>query len=194
MRRLHLEKKGLRGLAIAESFRQNSERSILAGVVMRRDFTIDGFVFGKATLGGDDATDAILQMYNELERPDISYLIISGLIISMYNIIDIKKLSEQLQIPIIGVTYNESEGIKDAIKHHFPNNYDSKIINYKKLGGRLKMKLFNSHVIYVRLEGCKFDEAKFLLNDITLQGSVPEPLRVAQLLANVLLEKLKMDF
>jgi len=46
MRHLHLEKKGLRGLAIAESFAQNSEKSILAGIVMRRDFVIDGFVFG----------------------------------------------------------------------------------------------------------------------------------------------------
>jgi endonuclease V-like protein UPF0215 family len=52
MRSLHLEKKGLRGLAIAESFRQNSTKSVLAGVVMRRDFIIDGFVFGSATLEG----------------------------------------------------------------------------------------------------------------------------------------------
>ena len=47
MRSLHLEKKGLRGLAIAESFRQNSEKSILSGLIMRRDFIIVGFVFGK---------------------------------------------------------------------------------------------------------------------------------------------------
>ena len=30
MRPLHLEKKGLRGLAIAESFHQNSKKSILS--------------------------------------------------------------------------------------------------------------------------------------------------------------------
>ena len=66
MRPLHLEKKGLRGLAIAESFRQNSEKSILSGIVMRRDFLIDGFVFGTTTINGDDATDAILKMYDEI--------------------------------------------------------------------------------------------------------------------------------
>ena len=74
MRSLHLEKKGLRGLAIAESFRQNSSKSVFAGIVMRRDFVIDGFVFGSATLEGDDATDTILEMYNKLQRPDISYV------------------------------------------------------------------------------------------------------------------------
>ena len=35
MRKLHLEKKGLRGLVIAESFTLHSKKSILAGVVMR---------------------------------------------------------------------------------------------------------------------------------------------------------------
>ncbi len=83
MRKLHLEKKGLRGLVIAESFTKNSEKSILAGVVMRRDFVIDGFVFGKTTLEGDDATETILSMYKKLNRPDISYLLISGIIISI---------------------------------------------------------------------------------------------------------------
>ena len=85
------------------------------------DLFLDG-----ATLDGDDATDVILQMYEDLKRPDISYLLISGLIISLYNIIDIKKIHESLQIPIIGVTYNDSPGIEDSIKHHFPDSYKDK--------------------------------------------------------------------
>ena len=87
MRSLHLEKKGIRGLAIAESFRQDSEKSILSGVIMSNDFVIDGFVFGNSTLKGDDATEAIIDMYNKVERTDISYVLISGLVISLYNII-----------------------------------------------------------------------------------------------------------
>ena len=45
MKTLHLEKHGLRGLAIAESFLQNSKKSILAGLVTTSDFIIDGFIF-----------------------------------------------------------------------------------------------------------------------------------------------------
>lgn len=189
MRSLHLEKKGLRGLAIAESFRQNSTRSILSGLVMRRDFVIDGFVFGSATLEGNDATDQILHMYEELSRFDISYLIISGVIISMYNIVDVKKLHDSLQIPIIGITYNESDGIESAIKHHFSKSFESKINEYKKLGKREKITLHTSYDLFVRYEGCTIYEVKQLLNKLTLQGSIPEPLRVSQLLANSLLQK-----
>ena len=189
MRSLHLEKSGLRGIAITESFRQNSERSILSGLIMRRDFVIDGFVFGSTAIEGNDATDQILHMYEELGRTDISYMIISGLIISMYNIIDIKKLHASLQIPVIGITYNESSGIENAIKHHFPKSFESKINEYKKLGPREKITLHTSSDLFVRYEGCEIYEVKKLLNELTLQGSIPEPLRVSQLLANALLQK-----
>ena len=189
MRSLHLEKKGLRGLAIAESFKPNSIKSIFSGIVMRRDFVIDDFVFGSATLEGDDATDTILNMYDELQRPDISYVLISGLIVSMYNIIDIKKLFDVIKIPIIGVSYNDSKGIENSLKHHFPNSSESKIQAYQQLGVRQKITLGTSHDIFVRTEGCIISDVKHLLDDLTLHGSIPEPIRVSQLLAKKLLEK-----
>jgi len=188
MRHLHLEKKGIRGLAIAESFSQNSKKSVLSGIVMSTDLVIDGFVFGYSTVGGDDATDAILEMYEKLDRQDISFLLISGIVISLYNIIDMKRISEKIGLPVIGVTYEESSGIEDAIKHHFPESYKSKLTEYSKLEPRKKITLHTSYNLYVRNEGCTVLEAKQLLDKITLQGSIPEPLKITQLLANTLLK------
>ena len=188
MRHLHLEKKGIRGLAIAESFSQDSKKSILSGIVMSTDLIIDGFVMGHSTVGGDDATDAILDMCKRLDRPDVSFLLISGVVISLYNIVDLKRISEEAGLPVIGVTYEESEGIEDAIKHHFPDSYKSKLAEYSKLGSREKITLHTSHNLYIRKEGCTILEVKQLLDKITLQGSVPEPLRIGQLLANTLLK------
>jgi len=189
MRLLRLEKKGLRGLAIAESFMQNSEKSILTGVVMRRDFVIDGFVFGSATVNGDDATENIIKMYDDLKRPDISYVLISGLILSLYNVVDIKKIYKELKIPVIGLTYNDSDGIEFSIKQHFPDSYKSKIKNYKKLDIRKQITLHTSSEIFVRKEGCTLNDVRHLLDGLTLQGSFPEPIRVAQLLAKSILQK-----
>ncbi len=187
MTRLHLEKPGLRCLAISESFKKDHEKSILCGIVMRKDLVVDGFVLGNATIGGDDVTEKIIEMYENLGRRDINYILISGLILSMYNIVNVKKLFDYLDMPIIGVTYNESEGIEDSIKKHFPNSYDEKLMNYRHLGNREKIKLNTNYDVYVRKEGCSMADVKTLLNSITLQGNVPEPLRVAQLLANTLL-------
>ena len=188
MRHLHLEKKGIRGLAIAESFSQNSKKSILSGIVMSTDLVIDGFVFGHSTVGGDDATDAILEMYEKLDRQDISFLLISGIVISLYNIIDMKRISEKIGLPVIGVTYEESSGIEDAIKHHFPESYKSKLTEYSKLEPRKKITLHTSYNLYVQNVGCTVLETKQLLDKITLQGSIPEPLKITQLLANTLLK------
>lgn len=183
MNHLHLEKKGLRGLAIAESFKQGDKESRLAGVVIRRDFIIDGFIFGQCTIGGDDSSDAIIQMYSRLDRDDISFIMISGLIISMYNMVNIKMIHEVTKLPVIGVTYADSEGIEDAIKHHFPNASQSKIEQYLKIGNRTRVTLHTGHGLYIRTEGCSSLEAKKLLDMFTLQGSIPEPIRIAQLLA-----------
>ena len=188
MRHLHLEKSGIRGLAIAESFSQNSKKSVLSGIVMSTDLVIDGFVMGHSTVGGDDATDVILSMYEELGRSDVSFLLISGIIISSYNMIDVKRISEKIGLPVIAITHDESDGIEDAIKHHFPDSYKSKIAEYSKLGSREKITLHTSHNLYIRNEGCTILEVKQLLDKITTQGSIPEPLRIAQLLANTLLK------
>ena len=188
MNHLHIEKKGLRGLAIAESFREDDKISALAGVVMRRDFIIDGFVFGQTTIEGNDATDSILLMCQKLNRDDISFVMISGLIISMYNIVDIKKIWCKLKIPIIGVTYDDSNGIEAAIKYHFPESYQTKIEQYHKLGQRTKIKLHTGHDLYIRIEGCTIEETKSLLDAFTLQGAVPEPLRIAHMLARTRLQ------
>ena len=187
MKHLHLEKNGIRGLSIAESFSQTSKKSVLSGIVMSTDLVIDGFVLGNSSVGGDDATDAILTMHEKLDRQDVSFLLISGIIISLYNIVDVKRISEKVGLPVIGVTYEESPGIEEAIKHHFPESYDLKLAEYSKLGSREKITLHTSHNLYIRNEGCTILEAKQLLDKITLQGSIPEPLRIAHLLANTLL-------
>ena len=187
MRHLHLEKQGLRGLAIAESFSQTSKKSVLSGIVMSTDLIIDGFAMGYSTVGGDDATETILSVYEKLDRPDVSFLLISGIVISLYNIVDVKKISEKIGLPVIGVTYEDSKGIEDAIKRHFPKSYDSKLAKYSKLGTREKITLRTSYDLYIRNEGCTVSEATHLLDKLTLQGSVPEPLRISQLLANTLL-------
>ena len=43
-------KKAIRALGIAESFRKEDRYSTLAGVVMRSDLIIDGFVFGRSPI------------------------------------------------------------------------------------------------------------------------------------------------
>ncbi len=182
--RIHVEKKGVRALGIAESFRKSqSKRSVLAGVVMRSDLIVDGFVFGSAEIGGDDATDEIVGMFRRLNRNDINVIMLGGSVISMYNIIDIDSLGDRTNMPVISITFEESEGLEPHIKHHFPNSWEKKLSAYNRLGTREAIRLHTNHVVYIRPYGISLDVSKRILDKFTIQGAIPEPIRLARLLA-----------
>ena len=189
--RLHVHKKGFRALGISESFIKGiSEESILAGVVMRADMTIDGFIFSKATVGGMDATEKILEMYRNLRRDDISVLLLNGCVISWYNVIDLHQVAEKTGLPLICVTYNESTGLEKYFKELFPEDWEIRVETYRKNKSRTAIKLSTGYMVYIRFIGMKMEEAKGVLNKFTSHGSIPEPLRVARLLARSIVKNL----
>ncbi|MEW5839477.1 DUF99 family protein [Nitrososphaera sp.] len=188
-RRVHAEKKGVRVFAVAESFGRGiggGKKSVLAGVVMRRDLVIDGMAFGHATIGGDDATGAITSMYRSLGRDDVSCIMLDGLVISMYNIIDGEKISTDAGLPVVAITFEDSpKGLEDAIRHHFPDKktQELKLTQYARLGRRERVVLKTGKPLYIRQWGLTARRALAVLNAFTLQGALPEPVKVAKIAA-----------
>lgn len=181
--RIHLNKKGIRVLGVAESFRQPARRSLLAGVVMRGDFVVDGVGFGRTSVGGDDATRTVASLYRKLRRNDVNLVMVSGAILSLYNIIDVDALARKTRLPVVCLTYKETAGIEESIKRHFPDRNEQKLEAYRRLGKRQKLKLSSGFTVYARTSGVAEKEALGLVDMFTLQGSMPEPVRVAKLLA-----------
>ena len=186
--RVRLEKRGIRVLGVAESFRKDlDERAVLAGVVMRMDLIVDGIVIGFCTVGGMDSTDSILKMYHRLERGDISAIMLNGCIISWFNVIDLKRLHEETGLPIISVSYRPSMGIRRYFIEYFPSDWKRRIEVYENNGPRLEITNRNGFKLYLRAVGLDEDDAIKLVNKFTLFGRVPEPLRVARLMAHSIL-------
>ncbi len=182
--RLHINKKGIRVLGIAESFRREYEKSVLAGVVMRSDFIIDGVAFDRITVGGMDATEGVLRVFDSLQRADINIMMLNGCVISWFNVVDINEVYERLGIPLICVTYEESEGLEEHIARHFEAvERDSRIEAYKRLGDRVLVRLHNDFNVLIRFLGMEKSEATAVLKKFTSHGRVPEPLRVAKIAA-----------
>ncbi|MDO9326187.1 MAG: DUF99 family protein [Methanoregula sp.] len=176
---MHIPKKGLRALGIAESF-SGRTCSTLSGVVMRKDLRIDGFAFGTVTVGGMDATDSILGMVRGLDRHDINVIMLSGCVIAWFNVVDPAWIFEETGIPVIGVSYEDSDGLDADIRHHFPGN-ELRIAAYRKLGTRFAATLHTHQTVFLRAWGLDPSDAARLCNDFTLEGKIPEPLRVARL-------------
>ncbi len=178
---MHPGKKGIRILGIAESF-SSRERSLIAGVVMRKDLRIDGCAFGTVTVGGLDAGDCIVKTFLSLDRRDIQCIMVSGCVISWYNIIDLKYISEKTGLPVIAVTYEESEGLEEHIRHHFPGD-EERLRMYRNLGERMPVSLSTGYTAYIRPSGIDECIARALVEQFTYDGKIPEPLRVARIVA-----------
>jgi uncharacterized protein len=181
-RRVHSEKKGIRVFGIAESFKKSGKKSTLAGVVMRRDLIIDGMAYGSATIEGDDATDSIISMHRSLARNDINCILLDGLVISMYNIIDGERVAGETGLPVVAITFEDSKGLEDSIRHHF-DDWRGKLVQYQKLGRREQVTLKTGKNLFIRYWGLNQRRAVAILDSFTLQGSMPEPIRVAKLAA-----------
>jgi endonuclease V-like protein UPF0215 family len=187
---LNINKKGIRVLAIAESFKKEKSNSILTGVVMRKDFVIDGVIFGKTTIRGSDATQNIIAMFKNLHRNDIGFLLLDGMIISMFNIVDGEIIYSTLGIPVIVITFKNSQGIDDIIKTHFPDTYKIRLSIIKKLGKREPILLKTNKVLLIRTWGISLEDAVKLLNSFLIQGSVPEPIKLAKIISRAYLKSL----
>ncbi len=178
---MHIPKKGLRVLGIAESY-SGRQYSTLAGVVMRKDLLIDGFGFATVKVGGMDATDAILQIVRGLDRRDINVMMLSGCVIAWFNVIDPAVIFKETQIPVICVTYEQSEGLEPEIRTHFPGD-DNRLAAYRNLGDRERIQLPDGLEQYIRGWGIPLPDAARITRDFTRGGKIPEPLRVARLCA-----------
>jgi hypothetical protein len=181
---MHIPKKGLRALGIAESY-AGREYSTLAGIVMRKDLIIDGCAVSRVTVGGMDATDGILAIVHALDRRDINIILLSGCVIAFFNIIDPGRVHDRTGLPVICVTYEESAGLEGDICHHFPGD-TTRLDAYRHLGERIPHTLPDGQTMYLRSWGLDPANAGRLCTAFTCEGKIPEPLRVARLTARAI--------
>lgn len=186
-------KTGFRVLGIAESFKKGLEYSVLVGVVMRRDFIIDGIVIDRTRVGGMDSTDTVIEMYKKLSRDDIGLILLNGCIISWFNIVDLNRVYNAIHRPVACITYEESPGIIKYLQEYFPSDFKKRLDIYNKNGERRKFLLKTGFEIYYQEIGIYEKKLKYLLNKMTLNGATPEPLRVAKLIANAVLKAKNED-
>lgn len=174
-------KPGRRALGVAESYRGSDEgaaTSTLAGVVVRADRTVEDFVFGSCTVGGTDATDAVGECWERLDRPDVRYLLVAGVAPAWYNVLDLEALHRAVDRPVVAVTFEGSEGLTDAIAGAFDGRErERRLEAYRALPERRRLEVGDAE-LFVRSVGIDDAEADEVVAAYTHERR-PEPLRVA---------------
>lgn len=174
-------KAGVRALGVAESYR--GERSTLAGAVVRASRVVDGFAFSSCTVGGTDATAAVGDLYETVDREDVRYLLVGGVALAWYNVLDLHALADRVGRPVVAVTFEESAGLEASLRESFDGDaLDERLSAYRALPPRERL-VVNDQDTYVRSVGIDAAAARDVVRAFTPEGGRPEPLRVASLAA-----------
>lgn len=174
-------KAGVRALGVAESYR--GETSTLAGAVVRADRVVDDFSFDRCTVGGRDATEVVISLYEDLGREDVQYILLAGIAPAWFNLFDLHALHEGTDRPVLSVSFEESDGLASAIREQFDGEARAwRLENYGDQPDRQPVAL-DDDTVYVRSVGIADSEAAEVVRAFTPAGGRPEPLRVARLAA-----------
>lgn len=175
-------KPGVRALGIAESYSEQ-RTSTLAGAVVRASRVVDGLTFASCTVGGTDATDAVVSLVTGLEREDVRYVLLGAVAPAWYNVFDLERIARRIDRPVLAVTFEASDGLESGIRDAFSGPaLEHRLDLYHDLPPRRSVEV-NDETVYVRAVGLEDDEADEVVRAFTPEGGRPEPLRVARFAA-----------
>lgn len=152
---------------------------IVIGTIYRGGDFMDGLVSCYVKQDGDDATEKITDMINKCKfKPQLQAIFVDGIAVAGFNIIDIKKLSKETELPVINIirNYPDYEKFFKAMKKAGKEKY-KKII--EELNKPVKIK-----DVYVQYADISLEEVKEFLRITCTRAHVPEPVRVAHLIAS----------
>lgn len=112
---------------------------------------------------------------------------LNGVCIGGFNVINIEEVYEKTKLPIITITRDKpnKEKIEDALKKHFKDWKSRLNIINKGEFTEIKTK-FNP--IFVKFIGIEEKEVKEIINLTTIRGVLPEPIRIAHLIATAIVK------
>jgi endonuclease V-like protein UPF0215 family len=165
-------------------FTKNDKEVIVIGVVFRGGEFLDGVLRTYVTVDGLDATEKLSKMINSSKhKQQLKVIMLDGITLGGFNIIDVKKLYSETKLPILIV--NRKPPDLRSIKVALEKNFDDFEKRWKMIlnAGKIKEMKFEKFFVYYQNIGIDDDEAEEILSISIKHAQIPEPLRVAHLIA-----------
>lgn len=160
--------------------------ALIVGVVFRGGSWLDGIMSTRAEVDGFDATDKIATMVNSSpHRKQLRVIMLDGVTFAGFNVVDIKRLASETQLPVIAVTRDEPnfEDIYKALKNLPRSEERWKAV--QNAGKIVRVYTRNKKErVFIETAGINAEDAEKIVKLTSTRSSVPEPLRVAHLIAS----------
>ncbi|MFZ5892684.1 MAG: DUF99 family protein [Myxococcota bacterium] len=140
---------------------------------------LDGVISGLVRRDGANATERMIELVERSQfKSCVRAVILQGIAVAGFNVVDIEALSSALNVPVVVVARRKPRlHLVHAAVLRTPGA-DRKWRLIQRAGAMEPLDR-----LWVQRVGIGFDEAAAMLRATTLHGNLPEPLRLAHLIA-----------
>lgn len=157
---------------------------MLIATVFRAGNWLDGVIRTYIMGDGRNSTHQIIIMVNNTRHKDqLGVIMLDGITFGGFNIANIRKIFEATRIPVIVIMrkYPNLTKIEKALKR-FPD-WKERWNDVLDAGEIYKIKNENKEDLYIQICGIDLEDAEKIVKLSTTRSAIPEPLRVAHIIA-----------
>jgi|SRR3989344_8847233 len=161
----------------------------LVGIIFRGGKFLDGMLRTDVKVDGLDATEKLIKIINSSRhKQQLKLIMTDGLTFGGFNLIDIKEIHEKTRLPIVVINrkHPDIKKVKDALKMF--KDYKKRLEIVNKAGRVKSHTLPNGQKVYYQAVGLTDKETKEIINLSTTHSFIPEPLRVAHIVATAIVK------
>ncbi|WDE13032.1 DUF99 family protein [Thalassomonas haliotis] len=162
--------------------RQVGSKVNIAGIVCTNT-RFEGMLWGETTKDGVDATDVLIKMLKPSKfYQQVHAVLLDGIAIGGFNLINLEKLSDVLQLPCIAVMRKQPDiaAVKKALSRF--DDAEFRLATLAAAGDVFTYSTATDKTFFFQVKGCPVETAGLLLEKVTDTGNVPETLRLAHLI------------
>lgn len=174
----------VRVLGIDDSpFAFGERKSLVVGALVRVPNYLEAVMRTEVDVDGDDSTDRLAEMVlGSRYMEQVKLIILDGIALAGFNVVDVQALHERTGLPVATVTRDEPSvaDMEAALRKHF-DDWERRLSLVTRWSPR---RLGTGHKpLYASVVGMPWGEFEELVRMTTVRGAVPEPVRMAHLIA-----------
>lgn len=177
----------IRVLGIDDSpFKFKDRSALVVGAIVRVPNYLEGVMKTEVTVDGSDATEKLIQMISRSRfRDQVRLVMVDGIALAGFNVVDIELLHGSLHLPVLTVTRDrpDLDKMRTALMKYFPDWRE----RYELVARHELREIPTEHKpLYACGLGLPWSEFERLVRACTVRGVVPEPLRIAHLISSAM--------
>jgi endonuclease V-like protein UPF0215 family len=165
------------------AFRFSQKRVLIVGAIFRGGLFLDGLLSTRIVKDGLDATDRIASSVLSSRHYDqLSLIMLDGITLAGFNLVDIKELNRKTKLPVIVVQRKKPDMTKFKNTLRIFRDYKKRLSIVKKAGRFFSFG--KQSKIFYQKSGISNEKAEEILKITCTRSNLPEPVRVAHLIAS----------